>query len=261
MGLHRQAVDTLESQYGDAAGPHLAELAYHAIAGSEFAKGLDYATRAGDRARSLLAYEEAARLYEMALDALDVIDRSDTPIRCELLLSTGDSRDAGGQSQAAKEAFLEAAELAERAGLRRELARAAAGYGGRNSWARAGTDHRLVPLLEAGLSAVANDDIELRARLLARLAGALRDEHSRTRRDALSAEAVELARRTGNPLARSHMRSTAAPQRSSLPTPCRNASSWLPSSATSDRRWEIGNANSPVTGTGSLRFNSSARPA
>jgi hypothetical protein len=40
--------------------------------------------------------------------------------------------------------------------------------------------------------------VELRARLLGRLAGALRDEHSRARRDLLSREAVELARRTGN---------------------------------------------------------------
>jgi tetratricopeptide (TPR) repeat protein len=58
-----------------------------------------------------------------------------------------------------------------------------------------------VPLLEEALAAVAEDDVELRARLLARLAGALRDEPSRERRDKLSAEAVELARRTGNPAA------------------------------------------------------------
>src|SRR5436189_2034576 len=73
-------------------------------------------------------------------------------------------------------------------------------------WARPGGDERLVPLLEEGLAAlpVLTDDmeeVELRARLLARLAGALRDEPSRARRDTLSREAVELARRTGNPAA------------------------------------------------------------
>ena len=91
--------------------------------------------------------------------------------------------------------------IARRLGLPRELARAAAGYGGRIMWARAGDDDRLVPLLEEGLAALADEDVELRARLLARLAGALRDEPSRDRRDALSGEAVELARRTGNPAA------------------------------------------------------------
>ena len=58
-----------------------------------------------------------------------------------------------------------------------------------------------MPLLEEGLAALAEEDVELRARLLARLAGVLRDEHSRDRRDRLSREAVELARRAGNPAA------------------------------------------------------------
>ena len=70
--LHRLAVEALEALYGDEPGPHLAELAHHAIAGSDFDKGLRYARRAGDRALALLAYEEAARLYETALDALDL---------------------------------------------------------------------------------------------------------------------------------------------------------------------------------------------
>ena len=54
-----------------------------------------------------------------------------------------------------------------------------------------------MPFLEEGLAAVADDDVELRARLLARLSGALRDEHSRVHRDRVSSEAVELARHTG----------------------------------------------------------------
>jgi tetratricopeptide (TPR) repeat protein len=54
-----------------------------------------------------------------------------------------------------------------------------------------------VPLLEEGLAAVGEDAVELRIRLLSRLAGALRDEPSRARRAELSNEAVELARRSG----------------------------------------------------------------
>ena len=56
-------------------------------------------------------------------------------------------------------------------------------------------------LLEEGLAALAKDDVELRIRLLARLAGALRDEHRRDRRDLLSREAVDLARGTQVPAA------------------------------------------------------------
>lgn len=194
--LHRLVVETLEALYGEQPGPHLAELAQHSIAGGDYERGLRYAQRAGDRALALLAYEESARLYDRALDALERGDLRDERARCELHLSLGEAEARAGNSAAAKRAFVEAAAIARRLGLPRELARAAVGYGGRSVWARAGDDDRLVPLLEEGLAALAEDDVELRARLLARLAGALRDEHSRERRDRLSAEAVELARRS-----------------------------------------------------------------
>ena len=196
--LHRLAVETLEELYGDQPGPHLAELAHHAIAGSELEKGLLYARRAGDRALALYAHEESARLYRMALEALELAGRSEERARCELLLSLGEAELRAANTPAAKEAFLGAAGIARRLGLPRELARAAAGYGGRFMWARPAGDERLVPLLEEGLDALADEDVELRARLLARLSGALRDEHSRDRRDRLSREAVELARAAGD---------------------------------------------------------------
>ena len=196
--LHRLAVDAIEAHHGDAPGPHLAELAHHSVAGSEFEKALGYAGRAGDHALALLAYEESARLYETALEALDLARPADEKARCGLLLSLGEAEIRAGNSPIAKEIFLDAAGIARRLGLSSELARAAAGYGGRIVWVRAGGDDRLVPLLEEGLAALAEDDPKLRATLLARLAGALRDEHSRDRRDRLSSEAVELARSTGS---------------------------------------------------------------
>ena len=192
--LHRLVIETLES----GAGADVAELAHHAIAGSDFEKGLRYAYRAGDRALELLAYEEAARLYAMALEALELSTPADERMRCELSISLGEAQIRAGDSPEAKQTFLQAAGIARRLGLSLELARAAAGYGGRIVWARAGGDARLVPLLEEGLAALPAGNVELRARLLSRLAGALRDEHSRARRERLSAEAVELARSTGN---------------------------------------------------------------
>ena len=201
LQLHQLAMEALEALYGEEAGPHLAELAHHALSGNVLSKGVRYGQRAGDRALALLAYEEAARLYQTALDAFDRGDLREEELRCELLLSLGEAEIRAGNTPAAKEAFLDTAGLARRLSLPRELARAVAGYGGRIVWARAGRDDRLVPLLEEGLAALGTDDVELRARLLARLAGALRDEHRRDRRDALSSEAVQLARRTGNPAA------------------------------------------------------------
>ena len=202
--LHKLAVESLEALYGDEPGSHLAELAHHSVAGRDFAKGCLYAQRAGDRALALFAYEEAARLYQTALEALDLTDGPKEPVRAELLLSLGESEVRAGNSPAAKDAFLTAAEIARQNGLPRALGRAAVGYGGRLVWARAGDDNLLVPLLEEGLAALGEEDVELRARLLARLAGALRDEHSRDRRDALSREGLELARRTRNSTALSY---------------------------------------------------------
>jgi DNA-binding SARP family transcriptional activator len=258
--LHRLALEALEALYGDRPGSHLAELAHHAMAGHALAKGLYYTQRAGDRALALLAYEEAARLYESALDALDLADRQDDRARCGLLLSLGEAQARAGDTLAAKSAFLDAADIARRLGLARELATAAAGYGGRIVWDRAGDDDRLVPLLEAGLAALGGEDVLLRARLLARLAGALRDEHSRDRRDALSREAVELARRAEDPAALAYaLDGRAAP--SSPPTLLRNALRSAPSSA----RWPSGAATqsglSQGTSTGlSLSFGSETSP-
>ena len=63
---------------------------------------------------------------------------------------------------------------------------------------RAGDDERLAPLLERALATLGPGDSELRASLLGRLAGALRDEWSMERRSALSSEAVAVARRLGD---------------------------------------------------------------
>jgi DNA-binding SARP family transcriptional activator/tetratricopeptide (TPR) repeat protein len=197
--LHRLAVESLEAEYGADPGAHLGELAFHAIAGSDFERGLRYGRRAGDHALAQLAYEEAARLYTLALDALELARPADEGTRCELLLSLGEAQVRAGDTPAAKATFAAAAELARHLEQPSHLGRAAMGYAGRIVWARPGGDDRLVPLLEEAVAAVGERDLELRVRLLARLAGALRDEPSRARRESVSAEAVTLARRLGNP--------------------------------------------------------------
>ena len=205
LRLHRAAVRALVQTHGTQSGPHLAELVHHALAANDFARAHGWAKAAADRALDLLAYEEAARLYGVALDSLERARPGEIEARCELLISLGEAEARSGRSAAAKESSWAAAVLARRPGLEQQFARAAAAYGdaARIVWARAGDDHRLVPLLEQALDVV-GDDVGLRSRLLARLAGALRDEHSRQRRDALSREAVELARSIGNPAALSY---------------------------------------------------------
>ena len=196
--LHRQAVQALEELYGEVSSSALAELAHHSIAGSDFERGVRYARGAGDRALELLAYEEAARLYKTALETLELSQPEDDRTRCELLLALGDAQGKAGNTPEAKETLLAAADLARSAGLPEHLGRAALGYGGRFPWLRAGNDRRLVPLLEEALAGLGDEESQLRVRLLARLAGALRDQPSLEPRSSLSREAVAIARRLGD---------------------------------------------------------------
>ena len=116
-----------------------------------------------------------------------------------MTLRLGDVLSRAGNDAAAKAAFRRAAVTAEELDDSNRLARAALGYGGRFAWARAGTDPELLPLCESALDAVGEGDSAARAMLLARLASALRDEPRRARRLALADEAVEIARRIGDP--------------------------------------------------------------
>ena len=199
LQLHARAGGALETLYAGDLESHLAELAFHfaeAAPAGDVEKAIDYARRAGDHAATLLAYEEAARLYELALTLA-----GHDSARCELLIALGDVQARAGDTPASRLTYREAADLAERLGLPEQLAQAALGYGGRIVWNVARDDEYLVPLLERGLAALGAQESELRVRLLARLAGGpLRDaSFSPARRAALSAEALELAGRIGDP--------------------------------------------------------------
>jgi DNA-binding SARP family transcriptional activator len=202
LRLHRRVGEALEQLYAPDPEPHLAEFAHQFLlaGGTESGKAFDYARRAADQAMAQVAYEEAARLYRMVREALELEGVGDESIRCELLLSLGDAEAAAGEGAASKETFVQAADIARKLEAPEQLARAALGYGGRFAWPRrAAGDTRLVPLLEEALAALGEVDTTLRAGLLSRLACALRDELSSERRDSLSGEAVGIARRLGDP--------------------------------------------------------------
>ena len=198
MQLHKEVGEALEAVYSANPEPHLAELAQHFVAAAPIGvadKAIVYARSAGERAAAQLAFEEAARHYEIALTLVE-----EQLARCDLLLALGDAEARAGDAPASKQAFLAAAELAESEGLAQHLARAALAYGGRFAWSRASTDPSLVPLLERALSAIDERDSPIRARLLARLAASARDDPSRERRVRLGEEALGIARRSGDPM-------------------------------------------------------------
>jgi DNA-binding SARP family transcriptional activator len=198
--LHRLTLQALEALETDELESHLAELAYHAVAASELDQGCSYACRAGDRALDSFAFEEAVRLYETALDALDAAGRADETLRYEIVLALGNARMLAGNVPAAKQTFLQAADIARGTGSAERLARAALGYAGRGLWGpRAEADATLVPLLEDALAQCGDVESELLVNLLARLGSSLRGSIDRTRARASVDRAVEIAGRLGDP--------------------------------------------------------------
>jgi tetratricopeptide (TPR) repeat protein len=202
MQQHLRAARVLQEVYASDEVSHLAELAYHFFEAAplgDVATAVAYSRRAAEAAASSLAYEEAARLYGMALTALELDQTRDAGLVTELLLAEGDASARAGDLAGARETFFRAATNARQMGDARQLGRAALGYGGRFQWARVGDDPHLVPLLQDALMLLGGDDDRLRVRLLSRLACALRSSPARERSDTLSRQALEIARGLDDP--------------------------------------------------------------
>ena len=114
--LHRQIGEAMERLYAANLEPHLADLAYHyslAAPGGDVDKAIDYARRAGERATSILAHEEAVRAYRVAIRALDVRGGDDA-LRSSLLLELGIAQTKAGQGDEATKTLQRAFALSER---------------------------------------------------------------------------------------------------------------------------------------------------
>jgi hypothetical protein len=117
--IHEQLY-TLPGEGAVGAGPVvaescLAELAHHfgeAASAGAFEKGIEYASRAADHAMSVLAFEEAARLYERALALLEPRQGSHAGSRSEILLSLATAQHRAGDRVAAKRTLERAVESA-----------------------------------------------------------------------------------------------------------------------------------------------------
>jgi tetratricopeptide (TPR) repeat protein len=202
MRLHRRIALLLEAYPGEPRERHLSELAHHffeAATQTEDDRAIHYAQRAGRQAMDMLAFEEAAEQYRRALELLEQATTPEPLRRCELLLALGEAHSRAGRQDEAASTLRQAGALARELASPSLLADAALRLCGVSGlfWTEIGrSDHGLVRLLEEALAALAPDDGALRARVLARLATELVWTTSPARSEALSGEAVELARRT-----------------------------------------------------------------
>lgn len=191
--LHRRVATALDELHPDA----LPELAFHwTRAGSDRARAVDYAVRAGERAVAQLADEEAITYFRQAHDLLTPADE---PRRVGLLIALGEAQRRAGHA-AHRQTLLAAAGLARARGDVDGLARAAIANSPGSKPSTFGiTDHERVAILEAALAAVGPGDDPRRARLLAVLALELFHTPDRRRRLAASDEALTIARRLDQP--------------------------------------------------------------
>ncbi len=209
--LHRRMGETLEMLYGERNTANLSELAYHfleAAPGGDVGKAIDYASAAAKRATELLAYEEAARHYQRAIEAMSLLETPDEALRCRFLLALGDAQRRSGDVDAARAAFFDAAARSRKIGDAPSLAEAAIGLQAGAAFGQ--VDEKRVVILEQAIEAIGENDLALRSRLLGHLARALyfSDDFEPVR--ALGDQTVAVAESADDPVALAEALSTRA---------------------------------------------------
>ncbi len=201
MRLHRQIGEAIERQ-PEQVERRLAELALHFSEGAgagDPEKAIRYSRLAADRAMEVLAYEEGARLYLMALHAVELRD-PDPVVRCDLLIALGDAQIKSGAATEGRASLWEAAELAKTLGDGGRVADAALAVGGVGPLPGV-VDERQVAFLEDALRLLPTGDSALKAKVMGRITMGLYFAPDSERKSRLSVASVEMARRVGDPAA------------------------------------------------------------
>jgi class 3 adenylate cyclase len=199
--LHARVGEVLEEHHAGRSGSHLAEISHHAFQAIQTGNtehAVAAARRAGDFARERLAYEEAALHYERAAQALEAADSPDPHELCELVVHRAELQQMAGETAAARETGLRAAQLAREVASAEHLARAAIAYGGFLVVEMGRTDETMVALGEEALAALGEADSSMRVRLLVRVSNEVSWSDT-ARFKSMAEEAIRVARRLGDP--------------------------------------------------------------
>ncbi|WP_068280462.1 helix-turn-helix transcriptional regulator [Aldersonia kunmingensis] len=187
--LHRKASDALAAR-SDADG--LAGLiASHFQRAGAPEQCAEWARRAADAARASHAYDEEVRFLQIALAATE-----SSAGRTDLLIGMARAEYAGGHIAASLEHCVLAANAAEQAGDARSVAAAALVIQGISSRTVMPTQDRLA---QTGLRLLPDDEVALRARLVALRALIAVEVEDFDLAQELSARALELAERSDDP--------------------------------------------------------------
>lgn len=199
-GLHLRVARAIEGLNGYDADRHLPVLAHHytsALPGADAARATDIARRAAERAAGLLAHEEAARYYRLALQAAGMMSADDPVLKSRLLNALGESLTFVGEYLQAREAFEQAMWLASAASVIDEMTRAALGFE-MATWSPGLPGQAAARLLREALAAQGSGDSTAKAQLLSSLARALIFSGEDGQAAIVREQAVAMARRSGD---------------------------------------------------------------
>lgn len=201
--LHAEAARALEAHA--ARRPDRAmRIALHlvrAVPAVDRSRAVSACRDAAREARERFAYDEAVALLAQAVEVADA-GPLDEAQELELRLELADAQLAAAQPEAARQTCRRTVERARRLGEAPVLARAALAFAGEQDSARLDID--AVSLLEEASRALGSEDVPLRARVLGRLAEALYVAPELARSEALSRDALSIARRCRDPVTLGH---------------------------------------------------------
>ncbi|MBO4270870.1 BTAD domain-containing putative transcriptional regulator [Microbispora triticiradicis] len=199
--IHREVMTVLSTK----PGTDVAVIAHHAVEAGPVAhrETVRWARAAAEQASLYRAYEEAAAWWGRAVTAHGACD-GDPAEHVELLLHQVRALLDAGDAVGARQVRMQAVRVADRAGADPGLAaRALTALDAPAVWMLRNpyepVEVRLVEQFEATLRALPEDDTPERALLLGGLAQELHDGTGDPRCLSLSAEAVAMARRIGDP--------------------------------------------------------------
>jgi tetratricopeptide (TPR) repeat protein len=192
LALHAAVARALEEDPAVAAGEGLAEIAHHYLEAAPVhdpQRAIAYAQRAGDRAMATFAYDEAVGMYRGALGVTGLTEAQ----RGELLQALGEAQMRVGDTDAARQTLLRAADAARVRDDPVAFAHAALGcaiWGLTN-----GTDEQLIGLAQEAVARLEHvNEPGLMARVEGFLAAAIYWSDEVERRERLAEDALRLAR-------------------------------------------------------------------
>jgi hypothetical protein len=203
--LHIRVAVALEGISSASTAVDVVQLAYHYLSAGPVgdpAKAVKYAREAAARAVRQGAWQDAARHLEQALTAISPTLPDAGATRCDVLVELGQVRRSGGMIREAHAAFQESISLADRLGDEDRTLAAAVAFGAPQLWGPrewGETDTRLIALLERQLGRIGDRDPARRVRILATLATELYFDEAAVRGWGYANEALEVARRLGQP--------------------------------------------------------------